>query len=74
MDFNRFNVDINIHNDVAKIYKEEVFSEEYAKNFIPGKFISYKPISIAGRAGFLVVSEATQEKANQGYSGIKKAL
>lgn len=50
------------YEQIDKIYKEEVFSEEYAKNFIPGKFISYKPISIAGRAGFLVVSEATQEK------------
>jgi hypothetical protein len=47
---------------IDKIYKEDVFSEEYAKNFIQGKFISYKPISIAGRAGFLVVSEVTQEK------------
>lgn len=47
---------------IDKIYKEDVFSEEYAKNFIQGKLISYKPISIAGRAGFLVVSEVTQEK------------
>lgn len=47
---------------IDKIYKEDIFSEEYAKNFIQGKFISYKPMSIAGRAGFLVVSEVTQEK------------
>jgi hypothetical protein len=46
---------------IDKIYKEDIFSEEYAKNFIQGKFISYKPMSIAGRAGFLVVYEVTQE-------------
>lgn len=49
-------------DQIDKLYKEEVFSEEYAKNFIEGKFISYKPMNIAGRAGFLVVSEVTQEK------------
>jgi hypothetical protein len=37
---------------IDKIYKEDVFSEEFAKNMIQGKFISYKPMSIAGRAGF----------------------
>lgn len=47
---------------IDKIYKEDIFSEEYAKNFIQGRFISYKPITIAGRSGFLVVYEVTQEK------------
>lgn len=47
---------------IDKMYNEDIFSEEYAKNFTRGKFISYKPMSIAGRAGFLVVYEVIQEK------------
>lgn len=48
--------------EIDKLYKEDVFTEEYAKNFIEGKFISYKPMNIAGRAGFLVVYEIIKEK------------
>ena len=48
--------------EIDKIYKEDIFTEEYAKNFIQGKFISYKPMNIAGRAGFLVVYEDINEK------------
>ena len=48
--------------EIDKLYKEDIFTEEYAKNFIEGKFISYKPMNIAGRAGFLVVYEVINEK------------
>ncbi|MFZ4671928.1 MAG: retropepsin-like aspartic protease [Flavobacterium sp.] len=48
--------------EIDKLYKEDLFTEEYAKNFIDGKFISYKPMNIAGRAGFLVVYEVINEK------------
>jgi hypothetical protein len=48
--------------EIDKIYKHEVFTEEYAKNIIDGKFISYKPMEIAGRAGFLVEYESIKEK------------
>lgn len=48
--------------EIDKLYKEDIFTEEYAKNFIEGKFISYKPMNIAGRAGFLVVYEVIKEK------------
>ena len=48
--------------EIDKLYKEDIFTEEYAKNFIEGKFISYKPMNIAGRAGFLVVYEDMNEK------------
>lgn len=48
--------------EIDKLYKEDIFTEEYAKKFIEGKFISYKPINIAGRAGFLVVYEVINEK------------
>lgn len=48
--------------DEIDILYKEIFTEEYAKNFIIGKFISFKPMSIAGRSGFLVVSEAVNEK------------
>lgn len=48
--------------EIDKLYKEDIFSEEYAKNFIEGEFISYKPMNIAGRAGFLVVYEVINEK------------
>ncbi len=47
--------------EIDKLYKEDLFTEEYAKNFIDGKFISYKPMNIAGRAGFLVVYEVINE-------------
>jgi hypothetical protein len=48
--------------EIDKLYKEEIFTEEYAKNIIEGKFISFKPMNIAGRAGFLIVYEAILEK------------
>ena len=48
--------------EIDKIYKEDIFTEEYAKNIIQGKLISYKPMNIAGRSGFLVVYEDTNEK------------
>lgn len=48
--------------EINKIYKEDIFTEDYAKQNIKGKFISYKPMNIANRAGFLVVSEVIQEK------------
>jgi predicted aspartyl protease len=48
--------------EIDKLYKEDLFTEEYAKNFIDGKFISYKPMHIAGRAGFLVVYEVINER------------
>jgi hypothetical protein len=48
--------------EIDKLYKEDIFTEEYAKKFIEGKFISYKPMNIAGRAGFLVVYEVINEK------------
>lgn len=48
-------------DEINNLYKE-VFTEEFAKNFIQGKFISFKPMNIAGRSGFLVVSEDTYEK------------
>jgi predicted aspartyl protease len=48
--------------EINKLYKEDLFTEEYAKNFIDGKFISYKPMNIAGRAGFLVVYEVINER------------
>jgi len=48
--------------EIDKLFKEDIFTEEYAKNFIEGKFISYKPMNIAGRAGFLVVYEVIKEK------------
>ena len=48
--------------EIDKFYREDIFTEEYAKNFIEGKFISYKPMNIAGRAGFLVVYEVITEK------------
>jgi hypothetical protein len=48
--------------EIDKLYKEDIFTEEYAKNIIEGKFISYKPMNIAGRAGFLIVYEVVKEK------------
>lgn len=48
--------------EIDKIFKENLFTEEYAKNFIEGKLISYKPMNIAGRAGFSVVGEVIHEK------------
>ncbi|MCZ8089022.1 retropepsin-like aspartic protease [Flavobacterium sp.] len=48
--------------EIDKLYKEDIFTEEYAKNFIEGKFISYKPMNIAGRAGFLIIYEVIKEK------------
>jgi hypothetical protein len=48
-------------DEIDKIYRDSVFSEEYAKNFIDGKFVSYKPMNIASRSGFLVVYDVTKE-------------
>ena len=44
------------------LFYREMFTEKYAKEIIDGKFISYKPMNIAGRAGFLVVYEDINEK------------
>ena len=55
-EINKLNFD-----EINNLYKD-VFTEEFAKNFIQGKFISFKPMNIAGRSGFLVVSEDTYEK------------
>jgi len=48
--------------EIDKLYKEELFTEEFAKNLIDDKLISFKPMNIAGRAGFLVVYEKITEK------------
>ena len=48
--------------EINKIFKEDVFTEEYAKKCFEGKFISYKPMNIAGRAGFLLVNEIASEQ------------
>lgn len=48
-------------DEIDNVYKE-IFTEEFAKNFIQGKFISFKPMNIASRSGFLVISEAVNEK------------
>ena len=48
--------------EIDKLYRDEIFTEEYAKELCVGKFISFKPMNIAGRAGFLVTSEAILEK------------
>ncbi len=48
--------------EINKIFKEDVFTEEYAKKCFEGKFISYKPMNIAGRAGFLLVNEISSEQ------------
>lgn len=48
-------------DEIDNLYKE-IFTEEYAKNFTIGEFISFKPMNIAGRSGFLVISETVNEK------------
>jgi hypothetical protein len=48
--------------EIDKLFREDIFTEEYAKNFIEGKFISYKPMNIAGRSGFSVVYEVISDK------------
>lgn len=49
-------------NEVEELYKE-ILTEKFARNLIgKGKFISYKPMNIAGRAGFLVVYELVAER------------
>jgi hypothetical protein len=48
--------------EIDILYKEEMFTEEYAKNISGGKYISYKPLTIAGRSGMLVVSENNSER------------
>ena len=52
----------NLSIDEVNLLYKEIFTEEYAKNFIDGKFISFKPMNIAGRAGFLVVFEKIAEQ------------
>lgn len=47
--------------EVDKLYKEDIFTEEFAKNIIEGKFISYKAMNIAGRSGFQVVNDVVKE-------------
>jgi len=53
--------------EIDEVYKKELFTEEFAKSVNTGKFISYKPITIAGRAGILVVSETIEEKMGINY-------
>ena len=54
-------------NEVDKLYKE-IFTEEFAKNFIDkGKFISIKPMNIAGGAGFLIVFEIIIERMGRKF-------
>ena len=48
--------------EIDKVYREEIFTEEYARNFGEGKFISFQPMNIAGRAGFLLIHEVIAEK------------
>jgi predicted aspartyl protease len=52
----------NLSIDEINLLYKQIFTEEYAKNFIDGKFISFKPMNIAGRAGFLVVFEKIAEQ------------
>lgn len=48
--------------EINKIYKEDVFTEEFAKKFLEADdVISYEQINIAGRAGFLIVFEKNIE-------------
>lgn len=46
---------------IDQIYKDE-FTAEFAKKIIDGNFISFKPIRIAGRSGFVVVYERVVEQ------------
>jgi hypothetical protein len=48
-------------DEINNVYKE-IFTEEFARNFVQGKFISFKPMKIAGRSGFLAISEVVDEK------------
>lgn len=61
MPFSTKEIEILNFDEIDKLYKE-VFTEEFAKNFIQGKLISFKPMKIAGRSGFLVMSEEVNEK------------
>lgn len=48
--------------EIDQLYEEEIFSNEFAKNFIDGKFISFEKMRIARRSGFLVIHEKVDEK------------
>jgi hypothetical protein len=48
--------------EIDNIYRDKIFTPEYARKLIDDNFISFKPMNIAGRAGFLVVFEKTSEK------------
>lgn len=48
--------------EINKIYKEDIFTEDSAKQLVKGKFISYKPMNIDNRSGFLIVNEVIEEK------------
>ena len=62
MPLNNEQLDSLSANEINDLYKE-IFTEEFAINFIDkGKFISFKPMNIAGRAGFLIVFEIITEK------------
>jgi predicted aspartyl protease len=47
--------------DIDLLYRE-MFTEEFAKEMIDEKLISFRPMNIAGRAGFSVVYEIITEK------------
>ena len=62
MPLNNEQLDSLSSNEINDLYKE-IFTEEFARNFIDkGRFISFKPMNIAGRAGFLIVFEIITEK------------
>jgi hypothetical protein len=61
MPFSNDEIDSLSFEEIDQIYKD-TFTEEFAKNFTNGEFISYKPMKIAGRSGFLVVYEEINEK------------
>ncbi|MDP2160601.1 MAG: retropepsin-like aspartic protease [Flavobacterium sp.] len=48
-------------DEIDQLYRE-VFTQEYAKEFMEGKFIEFKPMNIADRSGFLIVYETIIEK------------
>lgn len=64
----------SLTNDkVDELYKE-IFTEEFARNFIDkGKFISFKPMTIEGRSGFLIVFEIITEKMGMKYKMINNS-
>ncbi len=64
MPFSTKEIEILNFDEIDKLYKE-VFTEEFAKNFIQGKLISFKPMKIAGRLGFLVIQKKLRKNGNE---------